>query len=379
MKLKINAHARDGFWVNIDGWENNGYLPDFIADALGYERNGGDDLDLEIDTETGQILNWVPSRFHFEIPFETRLQNALQNEYYNEVFGNSTGISLNELLIPENFEAIRMFLEINHVRIDDKMKIWKCFRDKITENEKEELLTEILNIHGSFNSCGIEFACKPFIEMLTEWVQEFNDGKLPDDFFKQFCEFYFDVVRHKGSVNTYYVYKRYPKILKSIYKAFPMMNINIGVKWISGDKSLPFFEHYIEVIVHDRLFNSEIPNFDSFLLSYDEDNEIALKKIETMVNNHIKLPENAFQRFIDHYYKVEHELHLQWGFEYVKLIPHLVKKLGMKTDKEYIENLYNKRKQQYEKYFEENYKTSGQSIIEKKMKTSFEAHVLKII
>lgn len=65
VKLTILAHSRDCNSMNVvhaDGWELNlaafthGYVP------LGMCIGGGDDVELEIDIETGQILNWDASK-----------------------------------------------------------------------------------------------------------------------------------------------------------------------------------------------------------------------------------------------------------------------------------------------------------------------------
>lgn len=56
MKLSFQAHCSDCCCVTLSGngfyAESNGYVP------RGLGIGGGDDVHLDIDLETGQILNW---------------------------------------------------------------------------------------------------------------------------------------------------------------------------------------------------------------------------------------------------------------------------------------------------------------------------------
>lgn len=57
--IKIQAHCRDcfqGILKDENGkatHDYEGYVPDFFG-------SGADDVELEIDLATGQILNWTP-------------------------------------------------------------------------------------------------------------------------------------------------------------------------------------------------------------------------------------------------------------------------------------------------------------------------------
>lgn len=53
MKISIGCKCSDLFWMATDGHEMyEGYVPKFMPGG------GGDYLELDIDTKTGQILNW---------------------------------------------------------------------------------------------------------------------------------------------------------------------------------------------------------------------------------------------------------------------------------------------------------------------------------
>jgi hypothetical protein len=52
--VSIQAHARDMF--NIEITESTTNIVEFEHE--GYYLDGGDDIDLSIDFDTGQILNW---------------------------------------------------------------------------------------------------------------------------------------------------------------------------------------------------------------------------------------------------------------------------------------------------------------------------------
>lgn len=61
-KLVISAHAKDCFYISIYKdkemlYEHDGYLPKFLGDHE-------DDLELEIDIESGRILNWNPDKIN---------------------------------------------------------------------------------------------------------------------------------------------------------------------------------------------------------------------------------------------------------------------------------------------------------------------------
>ena len=62
MKLILSAKCRDMCYVRIEDSEHNvlhehdGYVPDYIPNDF------GDYVELEIDPETGVILNWVPEK-----------------------------------------------------------------------------------------------------------------------------------------------------------------------------------------------------------------------------------------------------------------------------------------------------------------------------
>lgn len=60
-KIVINAHARDCFDIGVFKddkiiYEHSGYLPKFLY------NESEDDLYLEIDIDTGKILNWNPNK-----------------------------------------------------------------------------------------------------------------------------------------------------------------------------------------------------------------------------------------------------------------------------------------------------------------------------
>lgn len=58
--LSIQAHSRDCNYIvyqnKVTGLEavSEGYVPSHL------NLGGGDEVEIEIDVETGQILNWVP-------------------------------------------------------------------------------------------------------------------------------------------------------------------------------------------------------------------------------------------------------------------------------------------------------------------------------
>ncbi len=56
--LKISAHCQDRFSASVSGDKelNNDYGPNYVPSDLGI--GGGDYIDLEIDLDTGQIINW---------------------------------------------------------------------------------------------------------------------------------------------------------------------------------------------------------------------------------------------------------------------------------------------------------------------------------
>ncbi len=62
-RLSIQAHCSDCFSMNLCGKKYQGYVPPFLG-------GGGDDVELEIDLDTGQILDWsVPSKGVLETYF----------------------------------------------------------------------------------------------------------------------------------------------------------------------------------------------------------------------------------------------------------------------------------------------------------------------
>ena len=73
--MRINANCKNLFIMEIDDedmrrtYDYEGYVPSDIG--LG---NDSDAVDLEIDIETGQILNWVP------LTFEEVQQRAEEDE-----------------------------------------------------------------------------------------------------------------------------------------------------------------------------------------------------------------------------------------------------------------------------------------------------------
>jgi len=62
MILQLNAKCSDLFWGQIKDdngnvlWEHDGYVPDFMPG-----EHWGDYVELDIDIETGTILNWKPN------------------------------------------------------------------------------------------------------------------------------------------------------------------------------------------------------------------------------------------------------------------------------------------------------------------------------
>jgi len=61
MIIKISAKCSDLCWAELQdnegnsiGQEYDGYVPEIMPGG------GGDYVNLEIDTETGNILNWIP-------------------------------------------------------------------------------------------------------------------------------------------------------------------------------------------------------------------------------------------------------------------------------------------------------------------------------
>lgn len=55
--ITIGAHARDCFWMGVKVTENvyfnyDGYVPNDMC------IGGGDDVEMEIDVETGTIIGW---------------------------------------------------------------------------------------------------------------------------------------------------------------------------------------------------------------------------------------------------------------------------------------------------------------------------------
>lgn len=63
MKLSINAKCSDLCYTTIENngttiYEHDGYVPDFMPD-----EHYGDYIMLDIDPDTGQILNWNKSAF----------------------------------------------------------------------------------------------------------------------------------------------------------------------------------------------------------------------------------------------------------------------------------------------------------------------------
>lgn len=56
MIMRINGKVSDLFFMDVAGTdiEHDGYVPN------GLGIGGGDYIDMEIDTDTGQILNWKP-------------------------------------------------------------------------------------------------------------------------------------------------------------------------------------------------------------------------------------------------------------------------------------------------------------------------------
>jgi hypothetical protein len=55
--LKISGHCQDRFTASLnDGKPRTDYGPDYVPSDMGI--GGGDSIDLEIDIDTGQILNW---------------------------------------------------------------------------------------------------------------------------------------------------------------------------------------------------------------------------------------------------------------------------------------------------------------------------------
>lgn len=72
--VKVTAKVRDSGTYEYKGtdgqemYENDGYVPDFFP-----EDHFGDYLELEIDLESGQILNWKK-------PTAEQLQAAIEGE-----------------------------------------------------------------------------------------------------------------------------------------------------------------------------------------------------------------------------------------------------------------------------------------------------------
>lgn len=57
--LTINAHCQDRFTASVtDDGKCMEYGPDYVPRELGI--GGGDYLELRIDIDTGQILDWKP-------------------------------------------------------------------------------------------------------------------------------------------------------------------------------------------------------------------------------------------------------------------------------------------------------------------------------
>ena len=73
MKLYLSAKCSDLCWLRIDNddgeplLEHDGYVPDFMPG-----QHWGDYIDLEIDVETGVILNWKPNEVRAAINKEVK-------------------------------------------------------------------------------------------------------------------------------------------------------------------------------------------------------------------------------------------------------------------------------------------------------------------
>lgn len=443
MKLKINAHARDCFWVSVGGWEHDGYLPDFVANALGY-GSGRDDLDLEIDTETGVITNWDPSKFKFEPAFEVRITNALnlERKYNDEMWEQGVeekdGIikietkfedwvkdreQFEDLLTLENYKAIKDYLETYEVNINWKLKFWETYKtilDKETVREALEdhnskiglsqLIDEIFSYHGSFSATCTKHTCQELIDYLKRLIS--INGKVPDNLMKSFVEYYFVVVNQKSGINSYYVYKKYPEILHWLYQEIPEMFYDFNSPYVEGtaannfgwlnsfvsgftDKSPKYFEQQGEFISYDMKFkgrreldvdllpiHNAKPTFENFLMSYNfllgsGDNKRALEKIELIVED--KFSENAFEQLIDRYLELETKFKLYCSLDFSKLIETLIEREFIKPNREYVEQLYNKKRELYIKHFQETTQRTGIETIDNIMKTKLEGRLLEIV
>jgi hypothetical protein len=74
--LVIYAFARDGFDIEFQGLEYDGYLPRTVGSI--YQSD--DQLLLHIDTKTGKILNWDPEKFNAK----KLLKTIKTNDHYND-------------------------------------------------------------------------------------------------------------------------------------------------------------------------------------------------------------------------------------------------------------------------------------------------------
>jgi len=54
--ITISAKCSDLFWARHNGKEYDGYVPDWFPTPA--EKHYGDYVSLDIDLDTGRILNW---------------------------------------------------------------------------------------------------------------------------------------------------------------------------------------------------------------------------------------------------------------------------------------------------------------------------------
>jgi hypothetical protein len=66
--LRISAKCSDLFYAELDGKEHDGYVPDWMPG-----EHYGDYVELDIDIDTGKILNW-------KTPTKEELANTFKNE-----------------------------------------------------------------------------------------------------------------------------------------------------------------------------------------------------------------------------------------------------------------------------------------------------------